>query len=316
MAALSGHFLDVMRGLPTLVALPPGPRAVRDGSARSPTATGGRSLDTLRLAFASSAVLELVATLSRRAGRGHRGRPAGRRRTSTCAPRWSCCCSRRRPTGRCAGSARSSTPPPRGWRPSRPSTRSDVRRGVRRRRRRPAAGSATWSLDRRHASRYPGRTRAGRRRTSTRVLPGTRRHRGHRAVRLRQVHAARRRSPGCCRRPAARSPSAARPSAGPPGGRQVAWLPAAPLFVAGTRRRQPPARPPRRDRRRSCGRRCAGSPSRSGSATCPAASTHPSARTAATLSAGERARLALARVVRGRPALGAARRAHRPPRRR
>lgn len=63
MASLSGHFLDVVRGLPTLVA---------HRRARAQSATIGRitdryrraSMGTLRIAFASSAVLELVATLS------------------------------------------------------------------------------------------------------------------------------------------------------------------------------------------------------------------------------------------------------------
>ncbi len=63
MASLSGHFLDVVRGLPTLVA---------HRRARAQSATIGRvtdryrraSMDTLRVAFASSAILELVATLS------------------------------------------------------------------------------------------------------------------------------------------------------------------------------------------------------------------------------------------------------------
>ncbi len=63
MAALSGHFLDVMRGLPTLVAH----RRARAQARRIGEITDRyrrASLDTLRLAFASSAVLELVATLS------------------------------------------------------------------------------------------------------------------------------------------------------------------------------------------------------------------------------------------------------------
>ena len=63
MAALSGHFLDVMRGLPTLVAH----RRARAQAQRIGEVTDRyrrASLDTLRLAFASSAVLELVATLS------------------------------------------------------------------------------------------------------------------------------------------------------------------------------------------------------------------------------------------------------------
>lgn len=63
LASLSGHFLDVMRGLPTLVAF-------RRAEAQSATIRAvtdryrRRTLETLRIAFASSAVLELVATLS------------------------------------------------------------------------------------------------------------------------------------------------------------------------------------------------------------------------------------------------------------
>ncbi len=63
MASLSGHFLDVMRGLPTLVAF----RRAEAQSARIRRITHQyrrASMQTLRLAFASSAVLELVATLS------------------------------------------------------------------------------------------------------------------------------------------------------------------------------------------------------------------------------------------------------------
>lgn len=63
LAALSGHFLDVMRGLPTLVAY---------GRAERQTATIGEvsnrhrlaTLRTLRLAFLSSAALELLASIS------------------------------------------------------------------------------------------------------------------------------------------------------------------------------------------------------------------------------------------------------------
>ncbi|HWI42385.1 MAG TPA: thiol reductant ABC exporter subunit CydD [Nocardioides sp.] len=63
MSALSGHFLDVVRGLPTLVAH----RRARAQSSRIAEVTDRyrvASLRTLRIAFASSAVLELVATLS------------------------------------------------------------------------------------------------------------------------------------------------------------------------------------------------------------------------------------------------------------
>ncbi|QWF21382.1 thiol reductant ABC exporter subunit CydD [Nocardioides sp. LMS-CY] len=63
LASLSGHFLDVMRGLPTLVAF-------RRAEAQSATIRAitdryrRRTVETLQIAFASSAVLELVATLS------------------------------------------------------------------------------------------------------------------------------------------------------------------------------------------------------------------------------------------------------------
>ncbi|WP_193614236.1 thiol reductant ABC exporter subunit CydD [Nocardioides lijunqiniae] len=63
MAALSGHFVDVVKGLPTLVAH----RRARAQSARIAAVTDRyrrASQATLRVAFASSAVLELVATLS------------------------------------------------------------------------------------------------------------------------------------------------------------------------------------------------------------------------------------------------------------
>ena len=61
--ALSGHFLDVVRGLPTLVAHRRAEAQV--DTIRSVTHRHRRAtIDTLRVAFASSSVLELVATLS------------------------------------------------------------------------------------------------------------------------------------------------------------------------------------------------------------------------------------------------------------
>lgn len=63
MQVLSGHFLDVMRGLPTLVAY----RRAEAQSATIREVTDRyrrRTLETLRIAFASSAILELVATIS------------------------------------------------------------------------------------------------------------------------------------------------------------------------------------------------------------------------------------------------------------
>ena len=63
LASLSGHFVDVVRGLPTLVAH----RRAKAQSATIAHVTDRyrvATLGTLRLAFASAAVLELVATLS------------------------------------------------------------------------------------------------------------------------------------------------------------------------------------------------------------------------------------------------------------
>ncbi|WP_300391362.1 thiol reductant ABC exporter subunit CydD, partial [uncultured Nocardioides sp.] len=63
LSSLSGHFLDVVRGLPTLVAF----RRARAQSARIAEITEAyrrRTMETLRVAFLSSGVLELVATLS------------------------------------------------------------------------------------------------------------------------------------------------------------------------------------------------------------------------------------------------------------
>ncbi len=63
LAQLSGHFVDVMRGLPTLVAY----RRAKAQSATIRAVTDRyrkATNETLKLAFASSAVLELVATIS------------------------------------------------------------------------------------------------------------------------------------------------------------------------------------------------------------------------------------------------------------
>jgi len=63
LAGLSGHFLDVMRGLPTLVSYGRGERQVdqiSEVSQKHRVAT----MRTLRLAFLSSAALELLATIS------------------------------------------------------------------------------------------------------------------------------------------------------------------------------------------------------------------------------------------------------------
>ncbi|GAA3811830.1 thiol reductant ABC exporter subunit CydD [Nocardioides panacisoli] len=63
LSSLSGHFVDVVRGLPTLVAHRRA-RAQSDRIARITDRYRVATLRTLRIAFASSAVLELVATLS------------------------------------------------------------------------------------------------------------------------------------------------------------------------------------------------------------------------------------------------------------
>ncbi|GAA5029627.1 hypothetical protein GCM10023258_26170 [Terrabacter aeriphilus] len=63
LASLSGHFLDVVRGLPTLVTYGRARRqaqTVREVSERHRRAT----METLRIAFLSSAALELLATIS------------------------------------------------------------------------------------------------------------------------------------------------------------------------------------------------------------------------------------------------------------
>ncbi len=63
LAALSGHFLDVMRGLPTLVGYQRAERQVQvigEVSQRHRAAT----MSTLRIAFMSSAALELLASIS------------------------------------------------------------------------------------------------------------------------------------------------------------------------------------------------------------------------------------------------------------
>ncbi len=63
LAQLSGHFLDVMRGLPTLAAYG---RARRQGETIRRVSNDHRiaTVGTLKLAFVSSAALELLATLS------------------------------------------------------------------------------------------------------------------------------------------------------------------------------------------------------------------------------------------------------------
>ena len=63
LTALSGHFVDVMRGLPTLVAYGRGERQV-DTIASVSDRHRRATMRTLRLAFMSSAALELLASIS------------------------------------------------------------------------------------------------------------------------------------------------------------------------------------------------------------------------------------------------------------
>ncbi|GAB3051007.1 thiol reductant ABC exporter subunit CydD [Intrasporangium mesophilum] len=63
LASLSGHFLDVVRGLPTLVTYGRARRQVETVSTVSERHRRA-TMDTLRIAFLSSAALELLATIS------------------------------------------------------------------------------------------------------------------------------------------------------------------------------------------------------------------------------------------------------------
>ena len=178
-----------------------------------------------------------------RARRRHGGRPAGRRFARTCTPLWSCCCWPRRPTGRCAGSAPSSTPRPRAWPRSRPPRACSPARQPRPCPAGPAAPGADLVVAGLTVT-YGGRTVPALAPLDV-VLPRPRRHRRDRSVGLRQVDAPRRRSPGCSlSMPAVssrrRTPGRWAGVAGP--GRLAA--PAAGASSHGTVRRQPPARPP------------------------------------------------------------------------
>ena len=277
LASLSGHFLDVMRGLPTLVAF-------RRAEAQSGTIRAitdryrRRTLETLRIAFASSAVLELVATLSvalvavtvgiRLAQRQPRpARPALVVLLLAPEAYW--------PLRRVGAEFHAAAEGVATFEAAAELT--DAADATPRRRpgalrRRPRVGAA------------PGPRRARPRRRLPR-RPRPRRARDHRPVRVREVDAA-----GGARR-AARADlghrARARPATGSPGCRSG--------------RCSSPARSPT-----TCGSRCRPRPTTScgprwRQVALPVDLGRPcSARTARTLSAGERARLALARVVLAR----------------
>ena len=296
-----------VRGLPTLVAFRRAERAVGDDPRDHRPLPRAHPATRCGIAFASSAVLELVATLSVALVAVTVGLRLAQA-TWTCRRRWSCCCSPPRPTGRCAGSAPSSTRPPRASRPSRRPpllTHGSARR-------RGASPAPAACVRRRTHGPAPGRDRAGprrRRRWPSRpagvtavigpsgcgkstLLAGARRP-------ARAQRRARCRPAGPRRRPAWRA--------------QVAWLPQRPVFVAGTVADNLRLAAPDADRRAALGRAAPGGPRRA-CATCPAASTR--ARRGRRHPLGRRARPARAGpgAARG-PAVGAARRAHRAPRR-
>ena len=264
MASLSGHFLDVVRGLPTLVAHRRA-RAQSAGSPRSPTATASPRCGPCGIAFASSAVLELVATLVGRPGRGDRRRPAGRGLA--------------RPAhraGRAAARARGvlAAAPGRRGVPRRRRGRRHLRGRRRAARGRPAARGPRRPAARRRAAgaRRPHRHlprphRARARDRSTRAIPA----RGVTVVTG---------PSGCGKSTLLAALAGLLPASGgtvTADGRrrrrtgvaaQVAWLPQRPHFVAGTIADNLRS-PARRHRRRGCGRRCARWRWRSGSATLP-----------------------------------------------
>ena len=278
MSSLSGHFLDVMRGLPTLVAFRRARAQSSPDPRRSPTATAGPAWRPC-------------------------GSPSPPRPSSSSSPpsrsRWS-----RSPSASAsaAGDLDLHTAlvvlllAPEAYWPLRrvgaefhaaaegvaTFERVDAllaREPDRRRPTRPRAAAGRPGGRRRHRHLPgPGRCRPSTPRRAGH--PGHRHHRRHRPVGLRQVDAARRCSPGCCA-PDER-PRARRRRAGRRRGlaRQVALAPAAAALRRRHDRRQ---RAPRRAATPTTprsGRRCAGSLSRSGSAQLPRASTPRSARTA------------------------------------
>ena len=83
---LSTHFLDVVRGLPTLRAFGRARRRDRRPGRRSASATARTTMETLRVSFLSGSVLELAATLGVALVAVDGGRAARRRRSSAFRP--------------------------------------------------------------------------------------------------------------------------------------------------------------------------------------------------------------------------------------
>ncbi len=116
LSLLSAHFVDVVRGLETLRAND------RDGAQAQTLAEAGeayrrQTMATLRIAFLSSLVLELLAMIGTALVAATVARAADRRRPDVRRRARPCCCSRPSCTSPCAWSASSSTRAPTGWRP-------------------------------------------------------------------------------------------------------------------------------------------------------------------------------------------------------
>ena len=298
---LSTHFLDVVRGLPTLRAFNRGQRAGRGDRRGRRALPARRRWGRCGSRFLSGSVLELAATLGRRAGRGH-GRRAARRR-------------RPRPPGR-ADRARAraravpAAPPARRAVPRERrragGRRADARaaRGARggraRAARRAAEPGATLPFGSSSVSfAYPSRPGARARRARPRAR-ARRDRRARRRERGRQEH---RREPAPAPRRADRRPHHRRRTSTSPSADRGLAAPASrgcrssPTIFRGTVAGQHPAR---RRRGATDGTSARGGDARgrrrASSARCRPATRRWSATAARPLSAGERRRIALARA--------------------
>ena len=266
LADLSGHFLDVVRGLPTLVATA-GASARCRPSPTSASGTGGRRW---RPCGWPSSARRRSSCSPPSAWRSSRS-PSGcgwRTGRSTSAPGCSRSCSHPRPTGRSAGSgaefhsaadgaaALASALPQLDARPRTSAVRARTARRT---------AVARWPRARLH---LPGVERAGAGRLD--LMRGDRAHRRHRTVGLRQVDPARagRRAAHAHRR------ATVTRRVDPPGD-------PAPVPHRRQPAREPHARAPARSRRRPSGRPCATSGSTGWSPPSPTACRPGSATTAA-----------------------------------
>ena len=232
---LSTHFLDVVRGLPTLRAF--GRAHVQQETiAEVGEAHRRTTMATLRVAFLSGSVLELAATLGValvavtvgvRLADGDMALRAGPDGARACAR--SCTC-------RSAGSAPSSTPAPTAWRSpsgcSRCSTRrrraSTARAPRRPAPRRPPSASRASATATRHV---PGPSWTGSTSTSARARPS------RSSARAGPARAPSRRCCSGCSRPTGGGSRSGAPTsrrAIPRVAAEVAWVPQRPALVRGT----------------------------------------------------------------------------------